>query len=168
MQNKLIQIDPIALGRWWPLDQCFALCVKISYFATISYHMQLCGFYCIIWYSICIQVISQYNFINFSKFHVVHGVFLYPTSTKCAQMTIWLVHSIINSLYTKHSVHLWVFFTFLVILVNFINFGLNGNDMCQSHQKHAFYHHNYLALCTIYHFSSVEAISPLKVLSNIY
>ena len=125
------------LGRWIPSDQCFALCVKISYFNI----MQLCGFHCIIWYSICIHVISACNFINLMPFHVVHREFLCPTSTKCAQMSFKVVNIIINSLYIKHSSHFCVFFTFLVILVIFINFGLIGNDLCHSHSRHAFSHH---------------------------
>ena len=33
---------------------------------VIFYNMQLCGFHCIIWYSICILVIVPMYFINFN------------------------------------------------------------------------------------------------------
>ena len=115
--------------------------VIILQWSYIQYHVQLCDYHCIIWYSICILVIFPCNFINFISFCVVHREFLHPTSTKWVQMLIFQVYIIINSLYIIHSSQLWVFFTFLVILVIFIKFGLIGNDLCHSHSRHVFSHH---------------------------
>ena len=45
------------------------------------------------------------------------------------QMFSDVIEVSLSNLYTKHSVHLWAFFTFLTISSNFIDFGLIGKDV---------------------------------------
>ena len=64
--------------------------------------MQLCGFHCIIWYSICILVIIPCILFILMYYRVVYREFLWPRSTKWVQMLIFQVYIIINSLFIKH------------------------------------------------------------------
>ena len=100
---------------------------------VIICHMQLYGFHCISGYSICIFVIFPCIFISLKYYRVVYRKFLWPTSTRCDQMSWQLVNSIKNSLNTKCSLHFSVNFIFLTKLVNSL---LTGNDLCYSHSMH--------------------------------
>ena len=80
------------LGRWRPLKPRFALCVKL----VIIYNMQLCGFNCITWYSICILVIFPMYFYCFN------AVLCVPQGVHVAnKYQMWSYVMIIGSLYQE-------------------------------------------------------------------
>ena len=117
------------LGRWRSLEPCFALCAKIIQSFTICNYVAstaLKGTVFAFWlFFPCI-------FINYCDYRVFHREFLWPTNTKCDQVSWPLVNIINNWLNTKRSLHFSIYFIFLVILVNF---SLTGNDICHSKPK---------------------------------
>ena len=130
----LIPIAPASVGNvTWADEDLKNHALHFVSKLVIICHMQLCGFHCISGYSICILVIFPCIFISLKHYRVVYKEFLWPTSTKCDQMSWQLVNSIKNSLNTKRSLHFSVNFIFLTKLVNSL---LTGNDLCHSHSMH--------------------------------
>ena len=129
------------------------LCQKI----VIIIKMQLCGFHCITWYSICILVIVPKYFFFILMHH-------------CLGPHVDISSSYYHSFYIKCSSQSCVFFTFLSNLTIFIDLLWLVMTHAIPIQCNAFSYHNCLAQCIIYHFSSVEAYLLWKccwVCSNI-
>ena len=97
---------------------------------------------------------------------MVYVDFLLPTSMKCDYISLELVYIEINSLYIKHSLHTGINITFLVILINFINFNLNGHDLRYSHSRHSLCDHISLKKSSFVYCRPVETYTLVVYVNN--
>ena len=81
------------------------------------YNMPLCGFHCILRYSICILVISHVFLLIIVTTVCSTGSSCSQTSAKWVQTLIFRVVVIMNDFSIKRSLYFSVYFTFWVILV---------------------------------------------------
>ena len=113
----------------------YTLCVKIHSIFNITSHSEDNAFILFShWY-------SRYS-VGISTFILITCILF--TESSCSQQVqiSWKLVSIVtNGLFNIHSSQVCVFFKFLAILVNFINFYFIANDCCHSHSRHSISYH---------------------------